>query len=275
MAIQFLSDLHLEAPKAYDIFTITPSAPYLALLGDIGNATHREEMLASLTQQVRAFRVVFFIPGNHEAYNSTWPETLSVLQDFEMDIALRQENDSRLGLFVLMDRASFRIPSQGRGDVLVLGCSLFSYVPPERAADVEIGLNDFYRTGDGWDVDAHNRAHRRDVAWLNEQVAKVDQDSKVADVVILTHWSPSLDDKALEPRHKGSKVASAFSTDLSGEGCWLGSTVKVWACGHTHFNFDFLAERGEGRAPLRVVSNQRGYYFHQAGSFDGRKVIEL
>ena len=32
---QILSDLHLENPSAYDVFGISPHAPYLALLGDI------------------------------------------------------------------------------------------------------------------------------------------------------------------------------------------------------------------------------------------------
>ena len=195
--IQILSDLHLEAPKAYDIFTITPSSPYLALLGDIGYAaTHWDEMQSFLLQQLHAFRAVFFIPGNHEAYNSTWPKTLSVLRGFQTDIALRQGFEVGLGVFVLMDRASFRIPSsdtanqgQGQGDVLVLGCSLFSHVDPSQTAAVEMGLNDFYLTGEGWNVPAHNAAHQRDVAWLNEQVTQADQDSSVKHVVILSHWS--------------------------------------------------------------------------------------
>jgi hypothetical protein len=41
MAVQILSDLHLEAPKAYDVFNIIPKAPYLALLGNIGNVASR------------------------------------------------------------------------------------------------------------------------------------------------------------------------------------------------------------------------------------------
>jgi hypothetical protein len=36
LPIQLLSDLHLEAPKGYDVFEVVPSAPYLALIGDIG-----------------------------------------------------------------------------------------------------------------------------------------------------------------------------------------------------------------------------------------------
>ncbi|KAK1639295.1 hypothetical protein BDP81DRAFT_345662 [Colletotrichum phormii] len=68
MAIQIVSDLHLESPKAYDIFEIVPQAPYLGLLGDIGNVVaHKEECLAFLTQ-LRQFRAILFVPGNHEAY---------------------------------------------------------------------------------------------------------------------------------------------------------------------------------------------------------------
>jgi len=44
MAVQIVSDLHLETPKAYDIFEIEPKAPVLALLGDIGNIVlHKED----------------------------------------------------------------------------------------------------------------------------------------------------------------------------------------------------------------------------------------
>lgn len=44
-SIQVLSDLHLEAPKSYNIFGITPTAPYLALLGDIGCVRDEEYLL--------------------------------------------------------------------------------------------------------------------------------------------------------------------------------------------------------------------------------------
>src|SRR5580658_8842846 len=99
MAVQILSDLHLEAPKAYDVFTIIPKAPYLALLGDIGNvASHKDDFLAFLSRQLTQFRVVLFTLGNHEAYHSSWPETLDILRVFEKDVS----NDSSLGDFVLL-----------------------------------------------------------------------------------------------------------------------------------------------------------------------------
>ncbi len=84
MAIQIISDLHLESPKAYDIFEIVPRAQYLALLGDIGNiVAHKDDCLAFLTRQLRQFKAVLFVPGNHEAYYSNWGDTLEVLRLFE------------------------------------------------------------------------------------------------------------------------------------------------------------------------------------------------
>ncbi|KAL9097049.1 MAG: hypothetical protein Q9165_001013 [Trypethelium subeluteriae] len=266
MAIQILSDLHLEAPKAYDIFEIVPKAPHLALLGDIGNiAVHKDECLAFLTRQLSNFRTVLFVPGNHEAYHSSWPETLTILRIFEQKV---RENSS-LGAFVLLDRTVFWLPDT---NVTILGCSLFSSIPPERHTAVSFGLNDFFQTS-GWDVDAHNEAHKRDIAWLNAQVADLGQSD--VKIIIFSHWNPSMDTRAIEPRYADSPIKSAFSTDLSGEACFTSDQVKLWAFGHTHYNCDFTVQRAGIAEPLRLFTNQRGYYFAQAEGYDGEKTVEI
>lgn len=250
MAVQVLSDLHLEAPKSYDIFEIVPRTPYLALLGDVGNiASHKDDCLGFLTLQLNQFRAVLFVPGNHEAYGSNWPATLDILRAFELDV----RKDSSLGEFVLLDRAAFRLPST---NVVILGCSLFSFIPPESQMAVSIGLNDFSQTSD-WDVGMHNEAHKRDLAWLNAQVADLEQSD--VKIMIFSHWSPSLDGRVTEPRHAGSPITSAFSTELSNEACFKSDKVKIWAFGHTHYNCDFTVERDGGAGRLRLLANQRGY----------------
>ncbi len=265
MALPILSDLHLESPKGYDNFEITPCALYLALLGDIVNVVqHEAEFLAFLTVQLRQFHTVLFVPGNHEAYHSSWPETLSILRAFEHDV----RTDASLGAFVLLDRAVYRLPGT---NAAVLGCSLFSCVPAENQAAVGAGLNDFFLTG-GWDVTAHNAAHARDVAWLNAQVSEL-EDAGVDAVAVLTHWSPTQDARAADPRHATSLITSGFSTDLSGERCFRSRIVTVWAFGHTHYNCDYTIEREGGAGTLRLVTNQRGYYFAQAEGFDGTKTV--
>nr|POE49112.1 hypothetical protein CFP56_32262 [Quercus suber] len=169
--IQILSDLHLESPKAYDIFEIVPKAPYLALLGDIGNVvSHKEECLSFLNRQLEQFKAVLFVPGNHEAYGSTWSTTLEVLREFERDVTERRAVDGSgpsPGRFVVMDRNDFQLVTENGEHIVFLGCSLFSLIPPYHEMAVEMGLQDFYQTL-SWDVRAHNEAHGRDLTWLNE-----------------------------------------------------------------------------------------------------------
>ncbi|KAK5659391.1 hypothetical protein OQA88_1484 [Cercophora sp. LCS_1] len=267
--IQILSDLHLEQPKPhYDLFTVTPAAPYLALLGDIGDLKppqgSQAGLLDFLTTQLRQFRAVFYVPGNHEAYHSSWPATLSALRDFEA----QTRADPSIGDFILLDQGFYRIPDT---EVVILGCRLFSHIPADKEQRVWRGLTDFWVT-DKWTPVEHNAAHKRDVAWLNAQVAELEQEDDVR-IVIFSHWGPTTDDRAVEPVHRGSDVSCAFITDLSGEKCFRSEKVKIWGCGHTHYNFDFVKEReGEG---LRIVTNQRGYYSKQALGWDEEKVIEV
>lgn len=267
--IQVLSDLHLESPKSYDLFEIEAKAPYLALLGDIGNIEeHKNDCFAFLTKQLKQFSAVLFVPGNHEAYYSSWPATLALLQAFEDDV----RNDTSItGEFILLDRNTYQVPNTG---VAIVGCRLFSQVPNENAMDVGMGLNDFFQTN-VWDVDAHNAAHARDLTWLNEEVEKLQQRVNVDKIMIVSHWCPSRDCRASKPQHAGSKITTGFSTDLSREACFISAKVKVWAFGHTHYNCDFVVEREKGGRFLRLLANQRGYYFAQAEGFDVTKTVEL
>lgn len=271
--IQILSDLHLESPKAYDSFQIIPKAPYLALLGDIGQIVpHREECLDFLERQLQQIQAVLFVPGKHEAYGSTWNGALSVLEAFEHDVAQRRERD-KLGQFVLLSRGVFNIPSDDGSSVTILGCSLFSSVPLSTATAmaVELGLADFFRTT-GWTARTHNEAHERDFAWPNEQVNTIEQTASNTRIAIFTHWSPTRDPRGSGPRHSNSAKSAGFATDLSDHVCFNSKNVRFWAFGHTHFNCDLLAER-KAAATLKLVTNQRGYYFSQAPGFDGEKVF--
>jgi len=138
---------------------------------------------------------------------------------------------------------------------------------------VEIGLNDFFQIED-WDVAAHNTAHRRDVEWLNIAVASLETERPDSRIAILTHWSPSTDSRAQDPKHASSTISSAFATDLSDQACFKSKNVVLWAFGHTHYNCDFLVTR-EGAGALRLYSNQRGYYYAQAEGFNRERTVEV
>ena len=79
--IQVLSDLHLEigrpmAGGGYTTFDydFPAKADILALLGDIGS-TIDDRFFHWLRAQLRRFKLVFFLSGNHEAYRSSMAST--------------------------------------------------------------------------------------------------------------------------------------------------------------------------------------------------------
>ncbi|KAK2756386.1 hypothetical protein FQN54_005278 [Arachnomyces sp. PD_36] len=266
--IQILSDLHLEVPSAYDAFPVEPKAPYLALLGDIGN-TKDDGLFDFIKEQLSKFKIVFFLFGNHEPYHSDWTTATARVQSFAQQILQEKEKDTTntsLGEFIFLNQTRHDLSDT----ITILGCPLYSNIPPERSMDLTCGLNDFYQISN-WTTEAHTASHLSDLRWLNEQVSKISTTEPSRSIVILTHHSPHQGVKAADPAHAGSKLTSGFSTDLSGEECFRNSAVKVWVFGHTHFNCDFVDE-GVG---ARFFTNQRGYYFAQAGGFDVGKCVEV
>ncbi|KAJ5515143.1 hypothetical protein N7463_004695 [Penicillium fimorum] len=269
---QILSDLHLDSPSAYNVFKISPKAPYLALLGDIG-VVKDPGFIAFIEAQLRQFQIVFFLLGNYEPYHSTWEETKQVLHQFSASVDRRRsttEQDGHpesMGSFVLLDQTRCDLSSE----VTVLGCTLFSRVSESHKEHISYGLNDFYHIKH-WTVDDHTAAHETDLEWLNEQVSRISASEPHRKIVVFTHHSPVTQDRrAVDPRHVNSSLSSSFASDLSGQKIWESPQVHLWAFGHTHFNFSYIEEGTE----KMVVSNQRGSYFSQAQGFDEELVVEV
>ena len=102
--------------------------------------------------------------------------------------------------------------------IAVLGCPLWTCVLPEQATEVQRRLTDFNDVrgiGHGWDLQRHLREHREDVQWLNDQVQEISANEPQRHIVILSHHSPTIDTRAIDPAHFDSTVSSAFATDLS------------------------------------------------------------
>lgn len=263
--IQIISDLHLEAPSAYDIFSITPRAPFLALLGDVGYVKD-EGFFDFLRKQLTAFRLVFLVLGNHEPYHGSWAETKAKVAIFRERACGTHPGDEALGKLIVLDQTRYDISPT----VTILGCTLFSRVAQDQLENVSFGLNDFYHIHD-WSLESHQNAHRADLAWLNKEIDSISQEEPGRKVVVFTHYCPTTDQNVIDPRHGSSQISSGFMTDLSEERCWKSEVVTLWAFGHTHFNCDFR----DPRTGKRVLSNQRGYYFSQSTGFDGEKIVEL
>ena len=171
LRLQIASDLHLEfyrgAAPPDDI--IVPNAPVLALLGDIGSPSE-PAYEAFLLRQAERFEQVLVLTGNH-VYYTRHPDEGSK-QQIDDKIAAICAKDPRL---VFLNRSAISI-----GGVRVLGCTLWSYVPPHAEAYLESYLNDFrliYPTPpeDGevprpLSAGLYRRWHEDEAAWLANEI---------------------------------------------------------------------------------------------------------
>ncbi|KAK6333261.1 hypothetical protein TWF718_011081 [Orbilia javanica] len=260
--IQIVSDLHLEASFEYDIYQLDPTAPYLALLGDIGN-TQDSALFRFLERILKQYEIVFYVAGNHEPYHSSWNSTHALLTAFGQMVNNKLAGAGS-GRFIYLNQRRFDLTN----DVTILGCVLFSAIDPNQSSNVSATLNDFYHTED-WSVANHCAAHQSDLAWLKTQVLRIGSLEPHRKIVILTHYCPTF--AAQNPIYRDSNFISAYVTEVSREDFYRLEQVKVWAFGHTHFNFDGV----EGGTGKRLVSNQRGSFSSQAGGFDPGKVIDV
>lgn len=187
--IQVVSDLHLEAYRSYDLFEIEPTAPYLALLGDIGN-TRDSGLYDFLRSMLEKFEVVFFVAGNHEPYHSDWPTARKVLTDFATEVNAGPPEGS--GKFVFLDQTRYDLSDK----VTILGCVLYSAVDEENRAGVSMSLNDFYQTKN-WTIEDHCNAHASDLEWLNSQISEVSEKEPQRRIAVFTHHSPTTAESTL------------------------------------------------------------------------------
>ncbi|KAL2004944.1 hypothetical protein VTN00DRAFT_2794 [Thermoascus crustaceus] len=274
VSFQIMSDLHLETHPSYDHFTFEKTARYLALLGDIGHIQN-EGLFSFLEIQLSRYTTVFFLLGNHEPYHMSIDTARSKMRAFESKMNRIHAIDTDpstptmlTGRFVFLDKTRHDLDES----VTILGCTLFSRITPEQGRQVSARMMDFKETLD-WDVDAHNLAHEADLSWLNAQVSHIEDAEPHRQIVIFTHHSPTVDKRAVDPKHRGSEVSTAFSTDLSSEPCWRSRSVRAWAFGHTHFNCSFRDEE-EGREKV-VFTNQKGYYLVPETTFHAERVFSI
>ncbi|EZF30666.1 hypothetical protein H109_06955 [Trichophyton interdigitale MR816] len=252
MDFQIISDLHLETHPAYD-FVIERTAPYLALLGDIGHLEH-DQFFPFIEELLSRFEIVFLLFGNHEPQSYSMDTARRKVTAFQDRLSSRSSPCPRppsasTGRFVFLSQTRFDVSDS----LTVLGCTLYSHILPQQDQAVAARMSDF-KMIPGWTTETHNRAHDADLAWLNAQVREIEQREPHRRIAIFSHHAPSLDPRAVDPKYAGSSVTSGFATELRDQPCWTSPAVTTWAFGHTHYNCDF--ELGG----VRVIANQKGYY---------------
>jgi predicted phosphodiesterase len=249
---QIASDLHLETPLTtphYDSFRMNVQADNVLLLGDIGRVVDDGlfKFLRRTLDENRGCRILYVL-GNHEPYQTTYEHAYEKLRSFE------QEAKSNFG-------GRFKFLCRDRYDVdetiTILGCTLWSAIQEHQQLNIAARSKDLNSECgiQGWTLERHREEHEKDLSWLHDQVSMMENNEPHRQLVVATHYSPTIDSRASDPRHEGSSVSSNFVTDLSQEQCWRSPNVKLWAFGHTHYNCDYH----DDMTVKLVVANQRGY----------------
>eukprot|EP00727_Mastigamoeba_balamuthi_P008758 m51a1_g4504 putative protein kinase domain containing protein (1201) ;mRNA; f:371786-380544 len=228
---------------------LEPCAPYLALLGDTGllcPGPHLDAYSAFLARCSGLWARVFVVVGNHEFYGCQVAEACEALAR------------------VLRALPNVALLERGRADLdngfSLLGATLWSLVPPQRAEIVERSLNDYrcVRVGDrALSVVDTNAWHVETVQWLEGQLAECARQGRRA--VVLTHHAPLPDSN---PHYAGDPINCAFETDLSR--LIRSPPLVAWFWGHTHCSVK--ADVGG----VLVQSNQHGYKDGVDCGFDPR-----
>lgn len=107
-----MSDLHLETHPSYDHFDLQQTAPYLALLGDIGHVGD-ERLFNFLEKQLERYWVVYFLLGNHEPYFMSLAVAKAKVNAFAEKMK-RLNAKSTIGKFVFLDQLDMTLPESSR-----------------------------------------------------------------------------------------------------------------------------------------------------------------
>lgn len=248
LMLQVVSDIHLEKRVVPFEHILKPSADVLALVGDIGSP-FRPGLAEFIDWCASRFHHVFYVPGNHEYYNT------NMIPVEEINSRLANICNSHSNVHFLYNTV------KQVGKYAFIGSVLWSHVPDEHTKTIQNMMNDYkyiFKMTNNKEskeskvdietitVSDTNAEYQKNKVFIEQAVA--DARANNLTPIVLTHHTPSMH-MTSSPRLTGGVSCFAFSSTLS---CPPG-IIRLWACGHTHYNFHHHQEGYE------LVSNQWGY----------------
>ena len=239
MEIQIASDLHLEFSTNY--FYVLEEGGFevagdiLLLAGDIFNYARKGRFEDFMEKFGSSYRKVIVIGGNHEWYKSTWK---------------RAQAPKSEGNLVYLTNSTYEFEG-----IRFIGSTMWSGASEASSK----ALNDYYVI-DGFNVSEENKTHKRDVEFLQRELAKP-YDGKT---IVMTHHLPLWE--CIDAPFVGSPINDCFASDQSS--IIRESEIDVWVHGHSHTFQDFTFHG------TRVVRNPLGYQ-HEWGSWQPDFTIEM
>jgi hypothetical protein len=258
LGIQYISDIHLEMYRSNDFnpteFLKTGYGEFLALCGDIGYPEDPllEQFLRFCSQY---YRMVFWVPGNHEFYSPSGQMTLR--DKFEKMESLC----AKFNNVILMSQRAYNVPGT---TLRIVGCTLWTEIPEECRSTAQKYMNDFrliYKNkNQRITTDDINEWHTQDKAWLQSEIQAA-QDSG-HELIVLTHHLPT--QRLVHQKYEGHPLNACFATTLDPI---IRYPIRAWLCGHSH-------TANEVRVNTVLCSlNPGGYPGEENSTFDREKTL--
>lgn len=252
MKIQYCSDLHLEFldnRKWVLSNPIIPKGDILILAGDIVLFKEMHQHQKFLDYVSEHFEHTFWIPGNHEYYNS--------------DISKRSgsfEEQIRDNVTLLNNTV------KTINGVRLVFSTLWSHISPEKQFIIQQSLSDFkvIKYKDHlFNVDDYNTLHKESLEFIQNALT-IKSSNKT---IVVTHHAPTF--VKYPEKYVNSKINEAFATNLTD--LIQDSTIDYWIYGHHHSN---IGEFQIGNTKL--VTNQLGYVkYNENGGYNNKAIISL
>lgn len=258
MKIQIVSDIHLESTakpiKRLEEY-LTPSAPYLALLGDIGWI--RDPLLKQfLTKVCTMYQKVFYVYGNHEWYNTKHSCVMCQAKEQFREWAKTVPN------LVVLDNETYDLD-----EYRIIGGTMWGKVSWGNIPTVTSMMNDFVHILTRWGkltVEKTNEFHVEFCDFLERELKRALEDEKP--VIVFTHHAPVWDKRVIGEKYWGHPCNEAYMVDMTK---YMSIDMQLWAFGHTHHATDF--EIGH----TRIYSNPKGYDSDLVAEYKKDSVVEV
>jgi predicted phosphohydrolase len=253
MKIQYASDLHLEFrdnERYLGSEPLIPSADVLVLAGDIVPFNQMDDFKWFFNFVSENFKVVYWVPGNHEYYHSDLAEQRGTLYE-----AVRPN-------VFLVNNYAVTIE-----DVRLIFATLWTNIKPIYQIQIERGMNDFHLiklNGARLTAEDLNSEHATSLAFIEYELL---QQTPGIRKMVVTHHVPTF--VKYPPKYLGSVLNQAFAVDL--DKLLIAIGPDYWLFGHHHQN---IAEFTVGKTKL--ITNQLGYVqAREHLHFDEAKVLEI
>ncbi len=252
MKIQYCSDLHLEFldnRKWILENPIIPKGDILILAGDITlfKEIHQHEKFFDYLSS--HFEHTFWIPGNHEYYNS---DISNRSGSFEEKI---RDNVTLLNNTV-----------KTINGVRLVFSTLWSHISLAKQTIIEQSLSDFRvirKNEKRLTAEAYNQLHLESRLFLEQAL----QTKTNNPTIVVSHHPPTFVN--YPEKYADSEINEAFGTELSS--LIENSSIDYWIYGHHHCNVDAFSI---GRTKL--ITNQLGYIkYNENEKFNNPCVISI